>query len=203
MSRREDKREQLLRIAVDMYSREGDFTARDLTARAGMNIASLNYYFGSKENLVGEIEQRLLQLFTEDITSVSAKGRTPLERLSTLLYAVAERLLANPGITRHFVDMLIAGDDRVFELLEASVGRGGPIFAALMDILRGIGITDEEEGFRRLVIGVSSLAPVFVIGLGRARDIPVLQHDAFVRSHIDTLANLLLAPLPAVSPGEP
>jgi hypothetical protein len=99
--------------------------------------------------------------------------------------------------------MLIAGDDRVFELLEVSVGRGGPIFAALMDILRGIGITDEEEGFRRLVIGVSSLAPVFVIGLGRARDIPVLQHDAFVRSHIDTLANLLLAPLPVVSPGDP
>ena len=42
MTRRQDKREKLLQIAVDMYASNGSFTARDLTLAAGMNIASLD-----------------------------------------------------------------------------------------------------------------------------------------------------------------
>ncbi len=197
MSKRQDRREKLLQIAVGMYGRDGSFTARDLTAAAGMNIASLNYYFGSKENLVLEIEQRLLQLFTQEITDIgSTAGRTPEDRLCALLLSVAERLLANPGMTRHFVDTMISGDEKVYDMLEQAVGRKSPIFAVLTEILREIGLEDEDEMYRRMIIGVCSLAPVFVMGLNFAGSSQLLSQDSFVASHIATLTHMLLAPAP-------
>jgi len=199
MSKRDDKREKLLRIAVEMYGRDGSFTARDLTSAAGMNIASLNYYFGSKEVLIQEIEQHLLQMFTHEITQVGAAGMTPFDRLSSLLFAVAERLLENPGMTRHFVEMLITGSERIFELMDEAVGRNSMIYSVLRDILVEIGVTDEEEIFRRMIIGVCSLAPVFVIGLSESTHIMMLREDSFVRSHIATLTQMLLAPVPRLS----
>ena len=198
MTRRQDKREKLLRIAVDMYARNGSFTARDLTLAAGMNIASLNYYFGSKEDLLQEIEQRLLQIFIQEITDIGSTGDAPHDRLNSLLFAVSERLLKNPGLTRHFVEMLIAGESKVYDMLEQAVGRTSPIFAVFASVLGETGLTDEDEAYRRMIIGVCSLAPVFVIGLNLADSIAVLRNDAFVSSHIETLATVLLAP-PALS----
>ena len=135
MTRRQDKREKLLQIAVDMYARNGSFTARDLTMAAGMNIASLNYYFGSKEDLLQEIEQRLLQIFIQEITDIGSTGDAPYDRLNSLLFAVSERLLKNPGLTRHFVEMLIAGESKVYDILEQAVGRTSPIFAVFANVL--------------------------------------------------------------------
>lgn len=198
MTRRQDKREKLLQIAVDMYARNGSFTARDLTLAAGMNIASLNYYFGSKEDLLQEIEQRLLQIFIQEITDIGSTGDAPYDRLNSLLFAVSERLLKNPGLTRHFVEMLIAGESKVYDMLEQAVGRTSPIFAVFASVLGETGLTDEDEVYRRMIIGVCSLAPVFVIGLNLADSIAVLRNDAFVSSHIETLATVLLAP-PALS----
>ncbi|HEY5466379.1 MAG TPA: TetR family transcriptional regulator [Clostridia bacterium] len=198
MTRRQDKREKLLQIAVDMYARNGSFTARDLTLAAGMNIASLNYYFGSKEDLLQEIEQRLLQIFIQEITDIGSTGGAPYDRLNSLLFAVSERLLKNPGLTRHFVEMLIAGESKVYDMLEQAVGRTSPIFAVFASVLGETGLTDEDEAYRRMIIGVCSLAPVFVIGLNLADSIAVLRNDAFVSSHIETLATVLLAP-PALS----
>lgn len=198
MTRRQDKREKLLQIAVDMYARNGSFTARDLTLAAGMNIASLNYYFGSKEDLLQEIEQRLLQIFIQEITDIGSTGDAPYDRLNSLLFAVSERLLKNPGLTRHFVEMLIAGESKVYDMLEQAVGRTSPIFAVFASVLGETGLTDEDEAYRRMIIGVCSLAPVFVIGLNLADSIAVLRNDAFVSSHIETLATVLLAP-PALS----
>ena len=194
MSKRQDKREKLLQIAVEMYGRDGSFTARDLTAAAGMNIASLNYYFGSKENLVIEIEQRLLQIFTQEITDIGATGKTAQERLCALLYAVSERLLANPGLTRHFIDMMISGDEKAYDLLEVSVGRKSLIFGVLAEILHENGLISEDEIYNRIIIAFCALAPVFVTGHTLSSSALLLQQDSFISSHISTLTTMLLAP---------
>ena len=61
-----DARERILIAAELLYARRGvDKTStRDITTEAGVNVASVNYYFRSKEALTEEIFMRLAQRAT-------------------------------------------------------------------------------------------------------------------------------------------
>lgn len=57
-----DTRQRLLDAAEKLFCRHGfeGTSVRDITAEAGCNIAAVNYYFGSKEKLYGEMFHRRL-----------------------------------------------------------------------------------------------------------------------------------------------
>ena len=58
-----DTRERILDVAERLFGERG-FPAtplRDITAEAGVNIASVNYHFGSKEGLLAEVLERRLK----------------------------------------------------------------------------------------------------------------------------------------------
>lgn len=82
-------RERLLDVAEEFFADRGfDSTSiRDLAAGAGCNIASVNYYFGSKENLYAEVWRRhLLTLRDTRISSIDevmskSGGKPSLEDL--------------------------------------------------------------------------------------------------------------------------
>lgn len=62
----QDARERILAAAEQLYAERGvDKTStRDITAAAGVNVASVNYYFRSKEALTEEIFMRLAERAT-------------------------------------------------------------------------------------------------------------------------------------------
>lgn len=58
-----DTRERILDVAERLFGERG-FPAtplRDITAEAGVNVASVNYHFGSKEALLAEVLERRLK----------------------------------------------------------------------------------------------------------------------------------------------
>lgn len=61
-----EARERILVAAENLFARQGvDKTStRDITTEAGVNVASVNYYFRSKEALAEEIFMRLAQRVT-------------------------------------------------------------------------------------------------------------------------------------------
>jgi AcrR family transcriptional regulator len=88
-----EARERILVTAELLFARQGvDKTStRDITTEAGVNVASVNYYFRSKEALAEEIFMRLAQRVTvlrlADLSRVmdaSRQGKTPL-RLEDLV----------------------------------------------------------------------------------------------------------------------
>ncbi len=64
-----ERRAQVIEAAIGVLSHEsiGEATTRKITAEAGINGAALNYYFGSKNDLLlallGEILQQEEELF--------------------------------------------------------------------------------------------------------------------------------------------
>ncbi|HHW74482.1 MAG TPA: helix-turn-helix transcriptional regulator, partial [Firmicutes bacterium] len=54
-----DTRSRIMKTAVEMIGREGNLnvTIREIAEKAGVNIAAINYYFSSKENLIEEVER--------------------------------------------------------------------------------------------------------------------------------------------------
>ena len=63
-----DTKELIMSVAERMFADRGfaSVSIRDLTAEAGVNIASINYYFGSKEKLLYEVFKRRVNEMTEE-----------------------------------------------------------------------------------------------------------------------------------------
>ncbi len=80
--------DRLFDTAEDLFCRRGfnETSVRDIAAAADCNVASVNYYFGGKENLYLEIwRRRLAQIRERRLASIeevmSAGGRPELENL--------------------------------------------------------------------------------------------------------------------------
>lgn len=72
---------------------------RDIADEAGINIALLNYYFRSKENLFQIIMFENLQLFIQDVLGILNNEATTLhQKVDVLAEHYIDMLLNNPGL---------------------------------------------------------------------------------------------------------
>jgi AcrR family transcriptional regulator len=55
-------RNKILSAAIAIFGSKGEVTTREITKMAGVNVASINYYFGSKNNLLKEVEEYYSEL---------------------------------------------------------------------------------------------------------------------------------------------
>ena len=82
---RTDTQSKMMATALDMIGKQANlnFTIREFAKRAGVNLASVNYYFRSKENLISEIESLLksqLQKTYEELKRSEFDPRTRILR---------------------------------------------------------------------------------------------------------------------------
>jgi AcrR family transcriptional regulator len=121
-SQGEQRRQSLVEAAYHLIA-EGGFEqlrTRDVAARAGVNIATLHYYFARKEDLIqGVVEYLLQQFMTAYLPGSSFEMRTPLEQirgelvemqyllqekpdLFIVMNELALRSLRDPAVRAHF-----------------------------------------------------------------------------------------------------
>jgi AcrR family transcriptional regulator len=57
--KKKDTKSRIITVAVEIIGKEGNFnvTVRDIARRAEVNLASINYHYRSKDNLLHEVEQ--------------------------------------------------------------------------------------------------------------------------------------------------
>lgn len=91
-------RKRLLRAAGEIFARKGfrEATVREICARAGANVAAINYHFGSKENLYAEL---LKSVFDEAVRrhppDMGLPPEAPAERrLEAFVRSMLRRVLA-------------------------------------------------------------------------------------------------------------
>jgi len=104
MSQQETK-QRIMDAAVRIFSRKGfsNTTMRQITAEAGVNLAAVNYHFGSKENLIEEIlKNHVVPLNRERSErldrvrkTADKEGREP--RVEEIMRAFIEPIAANRG----------------------------------------------------------------------------------------------------------
>jgi AcrR family transcriptional regulator len=87
-------RDKLLRGALECVQRRGysRTSSRDIARAAGVNLASINYHFGSKDALLDEALGRCFEMWqqrVEEAFAVSATGDVK-ERLGAILHAVID-----------------------------------------------------------------------------------------------------------------
>lgn len=96
-----DKKAHIINVAVELFSQNGfeGTSMRDLAGAAGVNIAMINYYFGTKEKLFETIVESRSTMFREILEEIyTDKKISALQKVEKLIDFQVNKVLEK----RHF-----------------------------------------------------------------------------------------------------
>jgi len=95
---------------VEQFGLKGA-TNRRIAEKAGVNLAAINYYFRSKENLIERVMQTTLNNAFDWDDVQALPGNTARERCIAVFEDLIEGGCNYPGISRaHFYDLIVEGN---------------------------------------------------------------------------------------------
>jgi AcrR family transcriptional regulator len=124
-----DKKDHILDVAEKVFADLGydGASTRTISGEAGVNMAMLNYYFGSKEGLFLAVFQRKINSFRTLLQNIgNDETMTPWDKLSKCIDNYVERIIANncfQKLINREVSMNKRGDltDKIIEILMVNV----------------------------------------------------------------------------------
>lgn len=157
MTHRSDERsvkEKILDAAGDVFGRVGykAATIREICRAAGVNVASINYYFGGKEDLYRTVVMDLIaRTFDRYPVDEGTDGSSsPQDRLRAFVHGALRRLLSPGGLSgypgkgqlvaRELADPSPFMDDMVDEFIRPTAA----VLSAIVTELLGTGATIKE-----------------------------------------------------------
>jgi len=97
------KKEHIINVAIELFSEKG-FEAtsiRELAAKADVNVAMVNYYFGSKDKLFEAIVERKAAHMKGKLEELAAnKELTEIQKVDVIIENYVDRLLSQPNYHR-------------------------------------------------------------------------------------------------------
>ena len=132
-----DKKQHIIDHAMKLFAEKG-FEAtsiRDLAKDADVNIAMINYYFGSKEKLIETIVEKKASYMKDRIEELEAnKTISEIDKVHVLIDDYVERLLSNPNFHKVLYKELMANNRQdLHEFLTQTLARNAKNFAAIIE----------------------------------------------------------------------
>lgn len=160
-------------------------SVRAITERAGTNLGSVTYHFGSKRGLYTAVLEDGLEPLARRVTAASSSGGSALDRMTAIVSAYFAHLREHPDLPHLLLQEIAAGKDPpalVVRTLERVMG-----------VLRSLHAEGVEEGSIRaghpLLTGLSIIAqPVYLSLIS-----PMLQRVAGLDLSDDDTRDLVVA----------
>ena len=132
-----DKKQHIIDHAMKLFAEKG-FEAtsiRDLAKTADVNIAMINYYFGSKEKLIETIVEKKASYMKDRIEELEAnKTISEIDKVHVLIDDYVERLLSNPNFHKVLHKELMANNRQdLHEFLTQTLARNAKNFATIIE----------------------------------------------------------------------
>lgn len=98
--------ERILDAAYECISLKGyaNVSLREIANEAGVALSQLHYYFGSKKDLFKAITKKMVEKYLSEIENHLKKGKTAIEKTSSLIAFFSEMLEHNSGLFRLLYD---------------------------------------------------------------------------------------------------
>lgn len=155
-------RDHILDRTIYLIGKRGttDVTVREIAREAGVNVAAVNYYFSSKEQMFAQMGKRFLDGYDEVMGLLETPGVPAEQRLRQWSEEVMRQLAVYPGILALMERYVIAEPLDAFggALRDATRQAIGRIRATLEEC---IGPMDEERIGFKLMLLISALAGPF------------------------------------------
>ena len=151
-------KDRILHAAEELFAAQGFATTslRQVTSRADVNIAAVNYHFGSKDNLVNEVfRKRMDEMSAQRLAALAAAKQAHPGELEPVLAAFVEPALAmaqdrhgGGAVIRVIARAYAESNDSLRKFLSDQYGHVLRDFARAIDTcVPGMG---KEELYRRL-----------------------------------------------------
>jgi len=131
-----DTQSKMIATAIDMIGRQVNlnFTIRGFAEQAGVNLASVNYYFRSKDNLIDEVERHFMRELRKTYGELSQAESSPKTRIVRWAERLMHQQMEYPGVLFLMVTKLISDgrqSEGVIELIDNSEMLLAPIIRSL------------------------------------------------------------------------
>lgn len=96
-------KEQLIHAALELINTAedpGSITARQISGKANVNLAMINYYFSSKDQLISEAVGRAIESSAEKWKKMIDLDMPPKEKLRLMLYELCDMVVKQSKFTR-------------------------------------------------------------------------------------------------------
>lgn len=145
-----DKKDHILDVAERVFSELGydGASTRNISAEASVNIAMINYYFGSKEGLFTAVFERRVSSFRTVLQDLSNEEISSWEKLQKCIEYYIDRIVANScfhkliqrelslsqrtGITEAIIEILLTNVREVKKIIDEGINNGS--FKANVDV---------------------------------------------------------------------
>ncbi|MBM7581953.1 AcrR family transcriptional regulator [Caldicoprobacter guelmensis] len=186
-----DTQDKIIATAIDMVGRQInlDFTVREIAEKANVNLASVNYYFRSKYNLLNEVEKYFVRQSHHIYEEVARLNAGPKEKIKFWAMKTMEHIMEYPGIIYLIVTKLLhnrgknAGIVDLIDTLEHNI-------MPLVKELTGV-VDDFTASVKLMQLFSGVVAPVlFYYGAGRTFNIDMRSskdREAYVESLIESI----------------
>jgi AcrR family transcriptional regulator len=131
------KKEQIIEEAIELFGNKGyDSTSiRELSQKAGINIAMINYYFGSKEKLFeAMVEHKAVYMKGKLEELLKNSQLTPLQKVNTLIEEYVTRIFSQPAYHRIlYGEMLLNMRPDIHRSISAVFARNTTAFRSIIE----------------------------------------------------------------------
>lgn len=140
-----DTKGKILETAIEIVGQKGEFTIRELTEKSRVNVAAINYYFGSKSHLLKAVENyysSLLYTIQHEILSSAETGA--IEKLTAWAREMMKFMFRQPAIIALIVNII--NEDKSYKpLMIERIYLNEALKDVIEELIRaGTGITDQR-----------------------------------------------------------
>jgi AcrR family transcriptional regulator len=107
-----ETKQQILQTTLQLLETQGigQVTIRKIAAQAGVNVAAVNYHFGSKDQVVFAALQTLRDRFARAFGHLQSTALPPRERLVAFMTTYCDTVFAYPNLAKAFVNQSLNAD---------------------------------------------------------------------------------------------
>jgi AcrR family transcriptional regulator len=181
-------KDRILDRTIFLVGKKGttDVTVREIAREAGVNVAAVNYYFSSKEQMFDQLAERFLAGYDDVMRLLEERDVPPKERLRRWSGEVMRHLADYPGflpvMERH---MTVEPLDPFGRALRAAMKRAvGQLTATLREC---VGTVDQARISFKLTLLISALAGPFPRLVGKAQRRPGVRESSARARFLDLL----------------
>jgi AcrR family transcriptional regulator len=109
----QDSKAAILGATIDLLKKGDDMddiTVRDIIDKAGTNISAVNYYYGSKDNLLMAAVSKIMEVASGELITVP-KGGSPRERLENFVMSMGDIVIEYEKYTRPIIPKVLLNDN--------------------------------------------------------------------------------------------
>lgn len=194
---RADRRDAILRAAIDVFAGRGFFNAQvaDVARAAGVAAGTVYLYFESKDDLLVSIFERTMREAIAEGRAAVAPIRDPIEQLRTVARVHLDRMGRDRSLAVVF-QVELRQSTKFMERFSSTLLR------EYLGIIRGIIVDGQKSGAFRRELNATLAAKLFFGGLDEMATNWILSRRKYaLASEADAIVNLFVHGAAAVKGG--